>query len=346
MANTRDVLGDQATLDGLVSNTLTEIEDDGVTKLCSYALYNRSSLTRVKFPNLLSIGASAFQQCTGLTTLDFEKVSEVRFSAFSNCTNLQHLIFRNNSKVSSVGKMFPNISTKIGQGKGAIYVPADLVESYKSDSNYNTCCVLPISAYPSSTFESVTETWQQIEANGGENLFVGDRKLVTIGNNSYLAVLVGKSLDTLVNGGTANTSWIFLDVYETHAMNTDPTNYSGYGSSELRTHIINDILPNFELKNLVKEVVKTSLLNSGTNETTNEKLWIPSAKEFGGSYEKNTFSYGYFNSENIQKYYNDEKVNLWTRSVVSGGWIYVTSYGNFTGGGPHALYGVVLGFCL
>lgn len=33
MANTRDTLGDQATVDGLVNRTLTSLEEDGVLSI-------------------------------------------------------------------------------------------------------------------------------------------------------------------------------------------------------------------------------------------------------------------------------------------------------------------------
>ena len=56
MANTRETLGEQATLDGLINHTLTSFEEDGVTTLGNYALYRNSALTSVKFPNLTNTG--------------------------------------------------------------------------------------------------------------------------------------------------------------------------------------------------------------------------------------------------------------------------------------------------
>ena len=38
LANTRDVLGDQETLDGLIGKTLTEFEEDGATTVINGAL--------------------------------------------------------------------------------------------------------------------------------------------------------------------------------------------------------------------------------------------------------------------------------------------------------------------
>ena len=55
MSNTRDSLGEQATLDGLIAHTLTSLEEDGITNLASYAFYNNINLTNVIFPNLLTL---------------------------------------------------------------------------------------------------------------------------------------------------------------------------------------------------------------------------------------------------------------------------------------------------
>lgn len=96
MANTRDTIGDQATVDGLVNHTLTELEEDGVTTLGNYALYNNTALTAVKFPNLTNTGQNAFYGCTGIqhiTAQFFPNLATIANNAFYNCTGLVDAIF-------------------------------------------------------------------------------------------------------------------------------------------------------------------------------------------------------------------------------------------------------------
>ena len=67
--NTRDLLGDDATLAGLVMNTLTEFVEDGVTSVANYALSHRSNLQMVRLPSLLSLAGNQFNECTNLKHL-------------------------------------------------------------------------------------------------------------------------------------------------------------------------------------------------------------------------------------------------------------------------------------
>lgn len=67
LANTRETLGDQATLDGLVEKTLTSFEEDGVTTVINNAMARHPQLTSVKFPALTNTGTGMFHDDTGLT---------------------------------------------------------------------------------------------------------------------------------------------------------------------------------------------------------------------------------------------------------------------------------------
>lgn len=118
MANTRETLGDKATLAGLVGNTLTEFEEDSVPELRGQAFYGRTALQRVKmpgttnignycffgcsglteisdddFPNVTTIGERAFQQCNNLTKVTFPKATYLSYNAFQECTSLTHAEF-------------------------------------------------------------------------------------------------------------------------------------------------------------------------------------------------------------------------------------------------------------
>ena len=87
--NTRDTIGDQATLDGLVEHTLTELKEDAVTSVPAYTFYHNDVLQRVEMPNVGTIKTSAFDGCTALTTASFPNVTGTRNSrAFYECSSL------------------------------------------------------------------------------------------------------------------------------------------------------------------------------------------------------------------------------------------------------------------
>ena len=91
MANTRDTIGDQATVDGLVNHTLTSLEEDGIGIIGDRALYNNTALTSVNFPNATSIGEYAMAGCSALQTALVPKLATSGTYAFQNCTSLESI---------------------------------------------------------------------------------------------------------------------------------------------------------------------------------------------------------------------------------------------------------------
>ena len=89
--NTRDVIGDQATLDGLVAHTLTELKEDGINTLRPYAMYGNQGLQSVEMPGLASdagFPTSAFAYCTSLTYAAFPNIQRIASNMFIGCKNL------------------------------------------------------------------------------------------------------------------------------------------------------------------------------------------------------------------------------------------------------------------
>lgn len=86
--NTRDVIGDQATLDGLVAHTLTELKEDAVNTLATFALHCNSGIVSVEFPNVSFCGSSVFYTCRKLTTAAFPKMTFFASYMFHFCTSL------------------------------------------------------------------------------------------------------------------------------------------------------------------------------------------------------------------------------------------------------------------
>ena len=415
MANTRETLGDEATLDGLVNNTLTTLEEDGVTSLGNYALYYRTALTSVKFPELLSTGSYAFQNCTGLTTIpstSFPKLTTVNSYAFSNCTNLtsatfpavtnlQSSAFQNCTNLTTVdltGSSAVNIQspfnscskleslivrsttmstinsnglsgTKIAMGNGAVYVPTDLVNTYKANSNWNVYFIADINDYPITDFSTITDSWAAIIANSNyaTDYSIGDTKQIDLGTEGvHYAQLVAINSDvrsdgdTTQNNGKARMTWILKTLLATnHNMNASAITTGGWQDSAMRSYLSTTVKP------LMPEAVRNALVSvtkySSTYEnnaivangqTTSDELWIPSAQEiFGGSsYETSGVDYTtLFNSNSARIKYTTagSAYNWWLRSANSASTFRcVFGSGNAGGSNAHYANGVALGFCI
>ena len=156
MANTRSILGEQATLDGLVTMTLESLEEDGVTSLPGYSLGDNKGLKSVKFPRMTSVGIYAFEYCTSLTTAEFSGSSAVSFgqNAFIGCSALNALIIRSTT-MSTLANVNALTGTKIANGLGAVYVPSDLVATYKANSVWKNFFIASIDDYPLSEFGTI-----------------------------------------------------------------------------------------------------------------------------------------------------------------------------------------------
>lgn len=184
MANTRETMGEQACLDALVANTLTSFEDDGVTKVGAACLRYHTALTDVTMSQCKSVESSGLGDCTNLEVVDMLGTGTIAASAFSGDTKLAHLLLRGASKTTlSATSAFT--STPISYHEGAIYVPSDLLATYKADTNWKNYFITTLDKYPLSTFESITESWAELDAMTQAQIeakyAVGDTKLLDLG---------------------------------------------------------------------------------------------------------------------------------------------------------------------
>lgn len=121
-----------------------------------------SSLTTAYIPNVVSINASAFNGC-GFSSIDLEKATFLN-APFQQCSKLSTAVLRNvktmsgwvfasckslmavyvlasslaTLSTSSAFRDTPMASTSYTGAFGSIYVPASLVETYKSAANWST----------------------------------------------------------------------------------------------------------------------------------------------------------------------------------------------------------------
>ena len=99
----------------------------------SYAFDGCESLTRVEFPAAATVESRAFYGCTSLQVADFASVTSIKSQAFYDAA-VKALVLR----AGSVCTLSTNVltGTPIASGTGYIYVPAALVGSYKTATNW------------------------------------------------------------------------------------------------------------------------------------------------------------------------------------------------------------------
>ena len=157
--NTVDSIGDAAICKSILHKTLDAITDTYCEMVGGYAFYgfpalhtaifanakrieqyafaHCSKLETIKVPLSENVGYFSFYECEKLKEADFPCVTSVSTYAFKGCIALKTLILRSGtlatlSGVNALG------DTPIEKGKGCIYVPSALIDSYKSATNWTT----------------------------------------------------------------------------------------------------------------------------------------------------------------------------------------------------------------
>lgn len=105
----------------------------GVTSILGGTFYQCSGLTSVTIPNgVTSIDESAFHQCSSLTTVKIpSSVTFIGHTAFGYCTGLTGITIEATTPPTLDGNVFTNTNDC------PIYVPADLVNTYKAAPNWS-----------------------------------------------------------------------------------------------------------------------------------------------------------------------------------------------------------------
>lgn len=108
-----------------------------ISKVGTYAFSNHTRLQKVTIGAPL-IEDNAFEGSKILATVDLTSNAGVYIStkAFSNCSSLNKLIIRS-SVLSTLANTNAFNNTKIASGDGGIYVPANLLDSYKTATNWS-----------------------------------------------------------------------------------------------------------------------------------------------------------------------------------------------------------------
>lgn len=359
---TVETIGDEALTNSIIDRSITELQDNLLTNIGKNGLRNATALKRVVLGSAATINENALYGCTSLVTADFHYASSIKGYALRDCTNLETLILRRDTMCSLASKDVL-YGTKIYKGTGYIYVPRELVDTYKADTKWSNFAdqIRAIEEYPEACDPYSWETVAKTLENGTyKSLYkIGDTIPTEVsGVGTVNMELVAFDKDTLSNGeGTAAMSWasveVLLNIKANPALvtNSDGTyklgtgGVGGYASSMLRSGVQSNVKPRLpaNAQSLIVEVTKNIDYydESGSFNTkypVQDDVW---ALEFG--------EYAVDNSSAWHKKRavgTSNPTTWWTRDPMSAVyWNKVESGGSTTAYTPTDTYPVCISFC-
>ena len=96
--------------------------------------YIERSIESIKLSSVTSIGSNAFRSCSNLTSVSFPKATSIDDSAFYNCSSFTTIYVGTESDTVCTLSSTNAIPSSVTN----IYVPASLVDSYKSATNWSS----------------------------------------------------------------------------------------------------------------------------------------------------------------------------------------------------------------
>ena len=157
----------------LLDRTIVEYSNTNLTKLGAYAL-SGTQIKHLNLPSLREIEGYAFYECYELKEMVFQQLKDVPYNGlrqfkgivkadfwvlesilsngFYQCVDLEALIIRSDVVCTlAAGTVLSN--SKIQLGTGYVYVPKNLVDSYKTATNWSTYAsqIRAIEDYPEIT---------------------------------------------------------------------------------------------------------------------------------------------------------------------------------------------------
>ena len=115
--------------------SLTTVNLPACTTLYQLAFRNCGNLSYISLPNVVRLSSYCLGYCSALETISLPKCSYVSQRAFYSCTNLQ-TIYMGTAR-SVVATMTHSNALSGCSALQSIYVPASLVNSYKTASNWS-----------------------------------------------------------------------------------------------------------------------------------------------------------------------------------------------------------------
>lgn len=118
---------------------LTELPS-GLTSMVTNVFQNCKNITVKEIPKgITNLNGGVFRGCTSITEMTcLGGIGQISAYVFNGCTNLEKLVISNNTTVPTLQNTNALTGTKVASGTGYIYVPDDLVESFKTATNWST----------------------------------------------------------------------------------------------------------------------------------------------------------------------------------------------------------------
>ena len=246
---------------------------------------------------------------------------------FSNCYFLKYLRLLYPFFIPLSSNMGLS-TTPIGSGKGRIYVPSNLVETYRAASYWNSYsdCIMPLEQYELDTQEDseIPDSWPEIIArcNNGTaanyyQQYIGKYKTLKIDGKPTQMMLVNtansthniSNRDKKTDNSYAQLTWVEKTISRFERYNISSAfNYtSATNFQNIMSNIFNTIDSSTGLKeaNGIKEVYKSAYgtQNGVTDNIEGSfKIWPPSIAEIGlrQSEAEKTYDYYVDNSPNYR----------------------------------------------
>lgn len=372
---TVDSVGDAALTNSIIDKSITELQDNVVTRLRDSALSSCAALKKAVFGAVTgSQGSSIFSNCTALETVEFHQNVSFGSYSFQLCSALKALILRSTT-LCEIGSVTPLEDSSIASGNGYIYVPAALVDAYKAHSGWGqyTSQIRAIEDHP-----EVCEPYSwaavaaHIDAGDYASVYaIGDEVPVDLGSEGIINMQIAAfDTDTLADGsGTAAISWVAKELLKTdHRMNpvlegssgayTEGTGgIGGWEKCEMRAYLINTIKPMIpsNVLGLIQTVTKSqpsfdttasSSQANGDPQTTEDDVWIPAKEEM----KTGIYAALFPSNASLVKVRSGTTYNTawWYRSAGTTPKNFWYNYGNTNGQTTSVVTtsrGVCLGFC-
>lgn len=219
------------------------------------------------------------------------------------------------------------LTTPIGSGFGYIYVPDELLASYRSAPQWNNFNqkFKGLSEYEQDFNlykDSISDDWTKILENCAENKVdqykIGDTKTVMIDNVPTQFRIVGKNIDTLKDQtGKAALSWMETTITRVSLPQSVQDVFSNSNPRQFQNatnfrNIINQIYDKIEptVKNGIKKVIKSgrgrNQAGDPGNYTSEDFLWPPSRLELGLDMYVSPYQYYDTTPRRIINYYLGE----------------------------------------
>lgn len=117
------------------NSAIESVDFQAVTSINQYAFGNCTALVNANFPLVKTLGSYSFQNCSKLKSIEFPSLTTVNTTPFTGCSSLTALILSGSSVCNLKAKTALS-GTPIASGDGFVYVRDEMVETYKSDSDW------------------------------------------------------------------------------------------------------------------------------------------------------------------------------------------------------------------